>query len=109
MVSIMCFSFRFVGSVCVLTDPREGRTSVSQVITLSASFLEAGARLATRKSYDPPVFALHSTGFFISIGIRTQVLRLVFHGLLYPPSYRTRNHHPRDITTNHGPPPLIAK
>lgn len=67
MVSTMRFSFRFVGSVCVLTDPQR-RTSVSQVITLSASFLEAGARLATRKSHDPPVFALHSTGFFISDG-----------------------------------------
>lgn len=64
MVSIMRFSFRFVGSVCVLTDPREGHRCPK--LLLSASFLEAGARLATRKSHDPS--ALHSTGFFISDG-----------------------------------------
>lgn len=72
MVSIMCFSFRFVGSVCVvstgvLTDPREGHRCPKLLLSLPHSLRqELGG--ATRKSHDPPVFALHSTGFFISDG-----------------------------------------
>lgn len=37
MVSIMRFSFRFVGSVCVLTDPREGHRCPKLLLSLPHS------------------------------------------------------------------------